>query len=57
MCYSPMLKEYIGLGYVNGGDQRMGEKLRAVNPIKNYETPVEIVSAHFFDPEGGRLRD
>lgn len=57
VCYSPMLKEYIGLGYVSGGDQRMGEKMRAVNPIKKYETPVEIVSAHFFDPEGGRLRD
>ena len=57
VCYSPMLKEHIGLGYVNGGDTRLGEKLRAVNPIKNIETPVEIVSAHFFDPEGGRLRD
>ena len=57
VCYSPMLKEHIALAYLKGGDRRMGEKLRAVNPLKKVETPVEVVSAHFFDPEGGRLRD
>ena len=57
VCYSPMLKEHIALAYLNGGDKRMGEQMRAVNPLQKNETPVEVVSAHFFDPTGERLRD
>jgi sarcosine oxidase subunit alpha len=30
--------------------------LRAVNPLMNEEVEVEVVSPHFIDPEGERLR-
>jgi sarcosine oxidase subunit alpha len=56
-CYSPHLKSYIALAYLENGDTRMGETLIAANPLEGSEVPVEVVSPHFIDPEGGRLRD
>ena len=56
VCYSPNLGHTIGLGYLKDGANRMGETIRAVNPLMGAETEVEIVSAHFIDPEGERLR-
>ena len=55
-CYSPNLKEYIGLGIVKRGPQRHGERLWAVSPLTNQCVEVEICSPHMFDPEGERLR-
>jgi sarcosine oxidase subunit alpha len=46
----------IGLGFLKRGDARMGEILRAVSPVHGREMEVEVVSAHFIDPEGERLR-
>ena len=34
----------------------MGETLRLVSPLTGVETKVEVVSHHFIDPEGERLR-
>jgi sarcosine oxidase subunit alpha len=34
----------------------MGEVMRLVSPLTGVDTTVEIVSAHFIDPEGERLR-
>ncbi len=56
VAYSPNLGHTIGLGYLRNGGQRKGEILRAVNPLKNVEIEVEVVSPHFIDPEGERLR-
>ncbi|MCP4183504.1 MAG: sarcosine oxidase subunit alpha family protein [Hyphomicrobiales bacterium] len=56
VCFSPTLGHSIGLGFIKRGDQRKGEIVRAVNPIQNSEIEVEIVSPHFVDPEGERLR-
>lgn len=55
-AYSPNLGHTIGLGFLKNGNKRMGEVLRAVNPLKNAEVDVEVVSARFIDPEGERLR-
>ncbi len=55
-AYSPILQSSIGLAFVKGGSDRMGEKLRLVNPLEGQEVLVEIVSAHFVDPEGEKLR-
>ncbi|MEQ8665394.1 MAG: sarcosine oxidase subunit alpha family protein [Rhodospirillales bacterium] len=55
-CYSPNLKEFIGLGIVKRGPERHGERLWAVSPITNQCVEVEICSPHMFDPEGERLR-
>ncbi|MCG7572024.1 sarcosine oxidase subunit alpha family protein [Phaeobacter sp. CNT1-3] len=55
-AYSPILETSIGLGFLKDGANRMGETLRMVNPLEGQEVLVEVVSAHFVDPEGGRLR-
>ncbi|WP_284165760.1 sarcosine oxidase subunit alpha family protein [Frigidibacter sp. SD6-1] len=54
--YSPHLGSDIALGYLKAGDRRIGERMRAVNLLAGTDTEVEIVSPHFFDPEGERLR-
>ncbi len=56
VAFSPNLGHTIGLGFLKNGAARKGEILRAVNPVQNSETLVEVVSAHFVDPEGERLR-
>ncbi|NKB27345.1 MAG: sarcosine oxidase subunit alpha family protein [Rhodobacteraceae bacterium] len=56
VAYSPSLGHSIGLGFLKRGDERMGEVVRAVNLIRDQDVEVEIVSAHFIDPEGERLR-
>ena len=56
VCYSPHVGSSIALGFLKNGANRKGEVLRAVNPLKNKEVLVEVVSAHFVDPEGERLR-
>jgi sarcosine oxidase subunit alpha len=56
VAFSPSLGHSIGLGFLKNGAARKGEVLRAVNPLKNEEVEVEVVSPHFIDPEGERLR-
>ncbi|MGB7241395.1 MAG: sarcosine oxidase subunit alpha family protein [Sulfitobacter sp.] len=55
-CYSPNLGHAIALGFLKNGADRIGEKMRLVSPLTGVETQVEIVSSHFIDPEGERLR-
>ncbi len=55
-CYSPNLGHAIALGFLKNGSERLGERMRLVSPLTQVDTEVEIVSAHFYDPEGGRLR-
>ncbi|KIC32139.1 sarcosine oxidase subunit alpha [Leisingera sp. ANG-S5] len=55
-AYSPVLGCSIGIGFLKRGDARKGEVIRAVNPLEGREIQVEVVSAHFVDPEGERLR-
>ncbi len=54
--YSPHLGCEIALGYLKAGDRKIGQRMRAVNLLAKTETEVDIVSPHFFDPEGERLR-
>ncbi len=56
VAYSPSLGHSIGLGFVKRGHERMGEVILAANPARGSNVEVEIVSAHFIDPEGDRLR-
>ncbi len=55
-CFSPNLGHAIGLAYLKRGDARMGEVIRLVSPLTDIDHEVEVVSAHFIDPEGDRLR-
>lgn len=56
VAFSPTLGHGIGLGFIKGGHKRIGEVVRAVDPLRATEIDVEIVSPHFLDPEGERLR-
>ncbi|MCB1464491.1 MAG: sarcosine oxidase subunit alpha family protein [Nitratireductor sp.] len=55
-CYSPSLGYAIGLGLIRRGNERHGEKVRAVDLVRGRDVEVEICSPHFIDPQGERLR-
>ncbi|MBX3597334.1 MAG: sarcosine oxidase subunit alpha family protein [Rhizobiaceae bacterium] len=55
MCYSPALGKYIALALVKAGKSRRGSRAFVSDPLRKRFGPVEIVSHHFFDPEGSRL--
>jgi len=55
VAFSPMLGHWIGLGVVQRGPQRIGERVRAYDPVRNGDVEVEICQPAFFDPEGTRL--
>jgi sarcosine oxidase subunit alpha len=54
-CYSPALGKYIGLALVKGGKARHGTRAFVSDPLRGRFGPIEIVSHHFFDPEGKRM--
>lgn len=56
VAYSPTLSCMIGLGFIQRGDQRIGETVMASDPLRGESTAVTIVSPHFIDPDGERLR-
>ncbi len=56
VAWSPTFGHSIGLGFLKNGAERLGEILRAYDPIRGKDTEVEVVSAHFYDPEGARQR-
>ena len=56
VAFSPSLGHSIGLGFIKRGNARMGEIVRAVDPVRDSEIEVKIVSPHFIDPKGERLR-
>ncbi|MCP3469027.1 sarcosine oxidase subunit alpha family protein [Bradyrhizobium sp. CCGUVB1N3] len=55
VAYSPNLEHWIGLGLLKNGPARIGERTRAVDPVRNGDVEVEICSPIFLDPEGARL--
>ncbi|WP_299774737.1 sarcosine oxidase subunit alpha family protein [uncultured Tateyamaria sp.] len=55
-AFSPTLGCMIGLGFLKDGANRTGETLRLVSPVTDLTVEVEVVSAHFVDPEGERVR-
>ena len=56
VAWSPSLGMSIGLGFIARGDKRIGEKVCAVDLLREQDVEVEICSAHFIDPDGERLR-
>lgn len=55
VAYSPHLNHWMGLGLIRGGAARIGERVRAYDPVRNGDVLVEICSPVFVDPEGARL--
>ena len=54
LAYSPMLGHDVALALLENGHNRIGEQLVASAPIANQAVGVQVVSPHFFDPEGKR---
>ncbi len=55
VAFSPMLGHWVGLGVIAYGRQRIGERVRAYDPVRNGDIEVEICNPVFFDAEGARL--
>jgi sarcosine oxidase subunit alpha len=56
VAYSPALGHWIGLGLLQRGTERLGEVVRAYDPVRGGDLEVEIVSPVLVDPTGDRLR-
>lgn len=56
VAYSPILKRYIGIGFLKNGKDRYDETLKAIDFLQNNHVEVKVVSPHFIDPNGDRLR-
>jgi heterotetrameric sarcosine oxidase alpha subunit len=56
VCYSPILEDFIGLGFIKNGKERIGEIVHAYDVVRNNPVDVTICSPHFVDPDGGRQR-
>jgi sarcosine oxidase subunit alpha len=56
VAFSPTLGHSIGLGLIRRGPERIGEHVRALDPVRGGDIEVEICSPAFVDPKGERLR-
>ena len=54
-AFSPTLGHHIGLGLLAGGLSRVGQHLRACDPVRGADVLVEVVPPCFVDPQGERL--
>ena len=55
-CWSVENNNPFSLAIVKDGKNMIGKKLFAVSPLKNTSIEVEIISSHYVDPEGKRVR-
>jgi heterotetrameric sarcosine oxidase alpha subunit len=55
-AFSPMLGQWIGLALLARGRQRIGERMRVYDPVRNGDLQADIVHPVFFDQEGTRLK-
>ncbi|EWY40849.1 sarcosine oxidase subunit alpha [Skermanella stibiiresistens SB22] len=56
VAYSPTVGHWIGLGLLSDGPDRIGERVRAVDPVRNADIEVEVCHPVFVDPQGDKLR-
>jgi len=55
-CWSVEYNNPFSLAILQDGKKRIGEKLFALSPLKNKNIEVEIVSSHYVDSKGERVR-
>ncbi|MEL6818465.1 MAG: 2Fe-2S iron-sulfur cluster-binding protein [Pseudomonadota bacterium] len=56
ICYSPELKTYVALALLENGKSHIGKRLFTTDPVRTgSHVPVDIVSHHMVDPDGGRM--
>ena len=58
MLFSYLMLSYItlSLAILKDGKNMIGKKLFAVSPLKNISIEVEVISSHYVDHEGKRVR-
>lgn len=56
VAHSPTLNHWVGLGFLSNAAARIGEQMRAYDPVRNEDVEVEVCSPVFVDPNGERLR-
>ena len=56
VTFSPELGRYIALALVSGGMARAGEEVMTVHHIRGERVRARVVSPHFLDPDGIRMR-
>jgi sarcosine oxidase subunit alpha len=56
VCFSPVLDQWIGLGLVERGRERIGEIVHTHDPLRGEDYDVELCNPVFYDPDGGRQR-
>tara|TARA_B100001173_G_scaffold293097_1_gene285867 strand:- start:238 stop:1062 length:825 start_codon:yes stop_codon:yes gene_type:complete len=55
-CWSVEYNNPFSLAILKDGKKKIGEKLYAQAPLKNKSIPVKIISSHYVDPKGERVR-
>ena len=55
VAFSPALETWIGLGLLKRGSSRVGEIIRAYDPVRGGDYLLEVCSPVFVDPKGERL--
>ena len=55
-CWSVEYDNPFSLAILKDGKNMVGEELFVMSPLKNKVIPVEIVSSHYVDPKGERVR-
>ncbi len=55
-CWSVEYNNPFSLAILKDGKNMIGQKLFAMSPLKNKSILVEIVSSHYVDPKGERVR-
>ncbi|MGH8169514.1 MAG: glycine cleavage T C-terminal barrel domain-containing protein, partial [Steroidobacteraceae bacterium] len=54
--FSPTLRHWIGLGFLSGGQKRIGERVRAHDPLSGSDLEVEVMNPVSYDSDGKRLK-
>jgi sarcosine oxidase subunit alpha len=55
-AYSPTCSHWIGLGLLEGGVARIGERIRGFDGVRDSILELEVCAPVFVDPEGSRYR-
>ncbi len=55
-CWSVENNNPFSLAIIKDGKNMIGKKFFAVSPLKNKSIEVEVISSHYVDPEGKRVR-
>ena len=55
-CWSVEHNNPFSLAILKDGKRKIGQKLYALSPLRNKSIEVEIISSHYVDPKGERVR-